>query len=130
MDRGQKNFYVFLLSYMVVIAGGSLTPIPIKAEAFSGWDKVIHVALYTPLGFLLSLPKVFSGGLLGFTISLSFGTIYGALMEALQNFVAGRSPSLYDAIANALGVGIGLSIGQARKWMREREKKKEISGLL
>ena len=111
---------------MIVLAGASLLPIATEAEIFTGSDKLIHCALYIPLGFLLSLPNVLSSpGFVSFTMPLAFGSFYGALMEVLQNFVSGRTASVYDAVANVLGVGIGLSIGQTRRWMQQRTKGRE-----
>jgi len=125
MDRNQKIPCILTLLYMIVLAGGSLLPLSIEAEVFSGSDKLIHCALYAPLGFLLSLPKVFSSGFLNFAVPLAFGSFYGALMEVLQNFASGRTASVYDAVANVLGVGIGLGIGGTRAWMKERTKARE-----
>jgi len=122
MDRNQKIPCILTLLYMIVLAGGSLLPLSIETEVFSGSDKLIHFALYTPLGFLLSLPKMFSSGFLNFAVPLAFGSSYGASMEVLQNFATGRTASVYDAVANVLGVGIGLGIGGTRAWMKKRTK--------
>ena len=107
---------------MTALAVGSLLPIAIETEVFSNSDKLIHYALYIPLGFLLSLTNLFATGLLNFTIPLVFGSLYGGVMEVLQNFVAGRTASGYDAVANVLGVGSGLAIGWMRGWMKVRRR--------
>jgi VanZ family protein len=107
---------------MIALAGGSLLPISIEGGVFSGSDKLIHFLLYTPLGFLLSLPKVFSSCFLNFVVPLAFGSLYGASMEVLQSFAPGRTASLYDAAANVLGIGLGLAIGGTREWMKGRTK--------
>lgn len=109
---------------MVIIAGGSLIAVPIKAELISGWDKVIHFIIYLPLGFLLSLPQIASCFFFNFLIALGFGSLYGAIIELLQNFVPGRTPSFYDEIANILGVGIGLSLGFLKNGLKKAKGKK------
>ena len=116
MGGKNKSSYVFILSYMIILALGSLTPIPIKAGFLSGGDKIFHFIMYIPLGFLLSLPKLFSVFFLKITIPLSIGSSYGALMELLQNFVSGRTASWYDVIANILGIVVGIGLGQIRGW--------------
>jgi VanZ family protein len=104
---------------MIALAGGSLLPLSIETEVFSGSDKLIHLILYTPLGFLLSLPNMFSSRFLNFVLPLAFGSLYGLSMEVLQGFAPGRTASVYDAAANVLGVGLGLTIGMTKQWMEK-----------
>ena len=116
MDIKNKTAYILILLYMALIAGGSLTAVPLKVPVLR-WDKEIHLLMYIPLGFLLSLPRMPSAFFLNFLIPLTFGSLYGAAMEILQGFVPGRSPSLYDGIANVLGVGIGLALCKTWMWL-------------
>ncbi len=111
MDRRNKTVFVLILLYLGFIAGGSLSAIPPLKIEIPNLDKVIHVLLYIPLGFLLSFLKIFSGFFLNFFLPLGFGSLYGAILELLQHFVPGRTLSLGDEIANILGVGIGLGLG-------------------
>jgi len=111
MDRRNKTVFVLILLYLGFIAGGSLTAIPPLKIEIPNLDKAIHVLLYIPLGFLLSLLKIFSGFFLKFFLPLGFGSLYGAMLELLQHFVPGRTFSWGDEIANILGVGIGLGLG-------------------
>jgi VanZ family protein len=124
MNRKQTVQCILILLYMIALAGGSLLPISIEAEVFSGSDKLIHFLLYTPLGFLLSLPNMFSSCFLNIVVPLAFGSLYGASMEVLQSFAPGRIPSWYDAAANVLGVGLGLTIAGTRRWMKGRREGK------
>jgi len=107
------------------LAGGSLTPTPVKTEIISGWDKAIHLILYIPLGYLLSFSKISSLFLLNFSIPFSLGTLYGGVLELLQNYIPGRSASFYDALANSLGVGIGLILGQAGGLVKRKKGETE-----
>jgi len=109
----QNRKFILPILYLIFLAGGSLTPIPVKTEIISGGDKAIHLILYIPLGYLLSFSKISSLFLLNFSIPFSLGTLYGGVLELLQNYIPGRSASFYDALANSLGVGIGLILGQA-----------------
>ena len=111
MNRKNKTAFVLILPYLGFIAGGSLTAISPPNIEIPNVDKAIHVLLYIPLGFLLSLLKIFSGFFLNFFLSLGFGSLYGAMLELVQHFIPGRTSSWGDEIANILGVGIGLGLG-------------------
>jgi len=121
MDRKNKTVFVLIVLYLGFIAAGSLTPIPPLKIQIPNLDKVIHILLYIPLGFLLSLLKIFSGIFLNFFLPLGFGSLYGAIMELLQHFVPGRTPSWSDEIANIIGVGIGLGFGVLVKFLNHKK---------
>jgi len=121
MDKKNKTAFVLCLLYLGFIAGASLTAVPPLKIEIPNLDKAMHVALYIPLGFLLSLLKIFSGFFLNFFLSLGFGSLYGAILELLQYFVPGRTPSWGDEIANMLGMGIGLGFGFIVKFLTHKE---------
>lgn len=121
MDRKNKTAFVLILLYLGFIAGGSLTPVPPLKIEIPNLDKAIHILLYIPLGFFLSLLKIFSGFFLNFFLPLWFGSLYGAILELLQHFVPGRTPSWGDEIANVLGVGIGLGLGFLVKFLTHKK---------
>ena len=66
-------------------------------------DKIAHFILYSLLGFFLTgaLPeeKIWA---------IIIGTIYGILDELHQSFIPYRSCSLYDWLADAIGVIAGV----------------------
>ena len=75
---------------------------------FQGADKVLHVLVYAPLGFLMvhalsrstSIAKlIFIGAFLAF--------LYGLTDEIHQVFVPGRNASALDAMAGGTGAMIG-----------------------
>lgn len=91
---------------IVVVSVLSLTPGDVL-PAIDVWDKLQHVLAYLTLA--ISGGVAFPGrrrrpwlctGLL----------ILGCALEALQGFVPGRVVSVDDAVANAVGVGLGLVI--------------------
>ena len=124
MDSKNKTSYLFILLYLVFITCGSLSAVPLKVE-IPNWDKVIHMLLYIPLGFFLSLPKIYSCSVLNFFVPLGFVSLYGGILELLQHLVPGRAPSWYDEIANVIGAGIGLSLGFLLKNKQRGEKREE-----
>ena len=121
MDKKNKTAFVLCLLYLGFIAGASLTAVPPLKIEIPNLDKAIHILFYIPLGFLLSLLKIFSGFFLNFFLPLGFGSLYGAILELLQHFVPGRTPSWGDEIANILGVGIGLGLGFLVKFLPHKE---------
>ena len=70
-------------------------------------DKINHFIAYAVLslnlGFVVKRVKTYL-----FCIPLLFA--YGLLLEYFQGFVPGRQPSWLDALANSIGVVIGLII--------------------
>jgi VanZ family protein len=107
--------YILLIVYMLLLAAGSLAPIPIKADMISVSDKVIHFLLYIPLGCFLALVNLSRFSLGSVLVALGFGALYGGLLEILQNFVSGRTASLSDEMANVLGVTTGILVVALRQ---------------
>lgn len=69
-------------------------------------DKVAHLCLYLVLGASLAWGRRRSGRGSPW-ILLSLGLLYGALDEWHQGFVPGRTPSLGDLWADAVGLILG-----------------------
>lgn len=67
-----------------------------------GLDKVVHFALYAPLGGLLCLGL---GGRVAW--AALGGGLYGVTDELHQAFVPGRFPDAGDAAADVLGAAAG-----------------------
>ena len=81
-------------------------------------DKVFHFGIYALLAVFACWvwPKVN-----GWKIWLG-SSLYGGLMELCQGyFTQGRTPSLADALANALGAAIAVIL--YRYWIRYRRAK-------
>ena len=105
------RYYLLIVLYMGIIALGSLLPLGIPHRVISNQDKIIHFLLYVPLGFLLSFPKMPSSYYLTYLLPLLIGAVYGISMELLQSLLPYRMASCGDALANTLGVFLGLTIG-------------------
>lgn len=70
-------------------------------------DKIVHVLLYAPLGLFLARAR---GKAVGRRSVLPFalGLLYAATDEWHQLYVANRSASFTDWLADALGVMVGI----------------------
>jgi len=82
-------------------------------------DKAIHFAEYTLLGVLLFKGIGYTAlrdRRLAFLFLFSVGASVGGLDEIVQSYVPGRSMSIFDWMADAAGValGVGMFVTQRR----------------
>ena len=107
-----KNKYIVLtIIYALVIFIVSAIPgqsLP-KFRIF-GFDKLMHCRVYFGLGILLFMAndeqlKISKKNIFLLTLLIGFG--YGISDEIHQLFVINRSASIYDVIADFVGVIIG-----------------------
>lgn len=96
---------ISLILVALAIAYLSLTPV---AAVTVGNDKISHFLAYSVLMTNLGLVALPSRKRLWFAVIAAL--CYGALMEAGQGFVPGRTLSFLDMLANATGVTIGVLI--------------------
>jgi hypothetical protein len=88
-----------------------------------GYDKVVHVAEYVPVGVLalrwwVDRGRTRSGSAAGLALIVLLGALFALSDEAHQGFVPGRRADWRDVVADTLGVAIG---GLAyREWNRRR----------
>jgi len=105
----------------VLFAASSVPGDQVPAVGFDGADKVAHVVLYAVLGVLLVRAfRSTSGGsrakLVG-VVTLATA-LYGASDELHQSFVPGRSPDVFDVLADTIGGVLG---ALAATWRRPAE---------
>ncbi|MEQ8788934.1 MAG: VanZ family protein [Pirellulaceae bacterium] len=87
------------------------THIPLRdALPGAGFDKVLHAAAYAGLAFLLATVVGLLGRLSwrGYLVILALVALYGAIDEAMQTAVPGRSADAMDWAADVIGGLIGL----------------------
>ncbi len=77
----------------------SLHKVPTPSLDMLSWDKAAHFGVFAIFGILLV--RAFKGCLVP---AFVVGVGWGALDEVHQLFVAGRTSSVYDFIADAAGV--------------------------
>ncbi len=89
-------------------------------------DKMMHIALYAVFGFLLYLTlKSSSNPTLrnhAFIFAFIIGTAYGASDEFHQSFVPGRTASVWDLLADSIGLAIALAFIFMREKLRFKHK--------
>lgn len=92
------------VSYAGIVHGIARAVASVPGMGFfgSGWiEFAANIALFVPLGFLLTLVfrNPIIGPILGIAVSVAF--------ELIQFVVPDRQPSVRDVISNALGAAIG-----------------------
>ena len=101
-----KNLRCFIF-LTILISIGVLSLLPPEEVELGDSDKLSHCIAYLVLMVSFGYWK----GDFQDTWRRIFVIIsYGVLLEFLQGFVPGRVPSLYDGIANSIGVLIGVGI--------------------
>lgn len=98
-------------AYIVLIFTVSARPGLKPPGGFFGWDKLAHLLEYGILGFLLaralrSLPRLatpLAAGLL----AVCLGSMVGMVDELFQATVPGRDSSVFDWLADTLGLVVG-----------------------
>lgn len=100
-----KRWLALTIIVFIGITILSLLP-PKSGVEIQSNDKINHFIAYATLAFCgLSAYK---GSKIPRFLVICVG--YGLLMEWMQGLVPGREQSVYDALANALGVAIGWGI--------------------
>ena len=98
-----------VVGVMLIIAAfvASLGPYPIHSSIHN-LDKLFHATTYAGLAFWfmqLSIRRRHIWVAVGFVAM-------GILIEILQSFTRTRTPDIYDALANTVGVAIGWGIAR------------------
>jgi VanZ family protein len=101
--------FFFWLAVIFALSAYPRALIP-QSKYFS-WDKLAHLVEYGILGYLSARAFYFSGirwlQSYVFWRTLAFGALFGASDELHQYFVKGRYASVYDVIADVVGVLLG-----------------------
>ncbi len=104
MSYPKIQFFLYLFFILIVssIPGKSVPPVLALT-----WDKLLHVIEYFFLGILGY--RAYEHRYKYITIIISmFGIFFGCMDEIWQSFIPGRNPSYYDAIADGIGVILGV----------------------
>jgi VanZ family protein len=105
------RFWFPLVLYSgIIFYASSMSDVKTPLQKIS-FDKLLHVFIYLPFGFLLARSVYQTGllvsrnGLLGFV--LLGALLYGASDEIHQAFVPGRSMEFLDVMADMMGGLLG-----------------------
>ncbi len=90
-----------------LVSADSSPPAPARVS-----DKVLHLGAYA--GLAVTICRALAGGLPSrlsarvMAIAFASTVAYGTSDELHQMFVPGRSPDVYDVVADAAGAAVGL----------------------
>lgn len=115
--------YALLVLSISSIPGDALPELPDAV----GIDKLVHLILYCGLGFLLL--RGYDPQAQRVWLLLAISVAYGLADEAHQWLIPGRTPSLLDASADAIGalIGVFLAAHSARARCDESAQKSQAS---
>ena len=107
----RNTFLLCALGWAGVIFYMSHLPSVDVPPLFFGWDKLVHALVFGILGFFAL--GAMNGAVNRQRVSqpwLAGGLViaYGMLDEFHQYFVPGRSPDIYDVMADAVGAMLGV----------------------
>jgi len=94
-----------VIFYLSSQSGADIPPM------FVGEDKLLHAFIFGILGFFtLGAMKTTAYGYRPFQpwLAVLLVTVYGVLDEFHQHFVPGRSPDIFDVMADAAGAMLGV----------------------
>lgn len=95
---------ITFISLLIGITVLSLIP-PSSGIELGPYDKLNHLMAYYILSLNLGLLSL---SVKKWIIGALMCVLYGVLIEFFQGFVPGRDPSAFDAVVNALGIGLGM----------------------
>jgi VanZ family protein len=112
------------LAWVCVLAIAVLSLLPGEERPHTGLPgRLEHAMAYAGTGFLFWFGYCEPRHRFMIWIGLA---IASGVFEALQNFVPGRSPSIFDALASTLGLTFGFMAGaQLHQSISNRERKKD-----
>lgn len=109
-----------LLVAVALLVPGSAAPSSrawLRALEQAGADKAVHFLLFGVLAALLGRWRSSGGFGAPLLVAVLAATVYGALTEALQAVVPGRSPEWIDLVADGVGALAGVVF---LRWLRRR----------
>jgi len=102
-----------LLILIIIGTPGKYVPQPHGFWELISPDKIVHLLMFGPFSYLMARGIYAQSKDLKLAVwrSLIFGIVYAIFTELLQFYVVqGRNGNIYDAIADSVGVGLGLYI--------------------
>ena len=97
----QRYRFLITASYLAIIIGLTLAPVPVAHGPFSGLDKWVHALMFAGLAFMVYWAAARARSRLW--IALAAGAVAAGVIELLQIPLVYRSGDLFDFVAGAAG---------------------------
>jgi VanZ family protein len=107
MKNPKIHFFGFLA---LILLGSSIPGDSMPSVIALTWDKLLHVAEYSILGWL-GYRAYYSAYQKPMVYIIIFGILFGCIDESWQSMIPGRFPSHYDVFADGIGVICGAVTG-------------------
>lgn len=127
IHKRSKEFWLYqapALGWAVLIfISSSISDLPTPKLGIQIQDKWAHFIVYLVLGYFLARALVFQKRFpkwrkYYFLFAIILGILYGISDEFHQWFVPGRETDVYDALADSLGVFVGVLVFRFRNTLR------------
>lgn len=109
---GERTVRLLLLLWAAAVLYFSIIPPPEPPRGFWGIDKIEHIVAY---GVLSLLFKRAGWNWSSNFITITIVTTFGIFVECLQYFHPPREASVGDALANGIGVFLGVILANKLK---------------
>ena len=108
------------LAWLCVLTITILSLLPGEERPHTGFSgRFEHAMAYAGTGFFIWFGYPHPRHRALFWISLA---IASGVFEVLQNFIPGRSPSIFDALASTLGLTLGYMVSALLQWSLSRRE--------
>ncbi|MDX8400430.1 MAG: VanZ family protein [Gallionellaceae bacterium] len=128
-----RFWYAILACYLLVLGFLSLNPWirPVSTNEISSPDKLSHAFAYGGLTIIIFLCFAqsrhgnFRNSARTWIAAISIAVLFGVAIELAQSlFTVNRAGSLEDAIANAIGAGLGYVAYNMVKYLYDKRRQK------
>lgn len=125
VERYRTALIVIWAVYSLALLGGSLLPgKSVPSVVLLGWDKLAHAVAFFGLGLITASIAIKRPSWPW--IVMGYGLAAAVLSEVLQLFVPGRTCSVWDVVADM--VGIAASIVVAKVWEKHQLRRAQAGG--
>jgi VanZ family protein len=125
VERYRTALIIVWAVYSTALLSASLLPgKSVPTVVLLGWDKLAHAVAFFGLG-LVTASIVIKQPRWPWIV-MGYGLIAAVLSEVLQLFVPGRSCSIWDVVADMLG--ITASIVVAKLWQKHQPRRVQAEG--
>jgi VanZ family protein len=119
-----------ILWALVIFTASSIPGYSIPESPIFEQDKLLHAGIFFGLAFFMQRSFSHQSRFPGLARHsrwwiLAFALAYGILDEVHQSFVPGRTPDVFDALADGTGAAIFLLLQRIMEWLRGRPKSRD-----
>jgi len=113
----------WIILMIIISIQSSISSIDVPQLGITFMDKILHFIVFGALGLLIIRGMMLSNIKKGFFWTLLIGSAFAILDEWHQLYVPGRDSSIYDFVADLLGI---LCFSLAYYWYQLRKRRRAV----